>query len=57
MLDFETKLYTSTRAYTKEIQTNKFVFFSPDFLAWLNAAITAQNNNTVSPISFFIFLN
>lgn len=30
MLDFNTKLYTSTRAYTKEIQTNKFVFFSPD---------------------------
>ena len=30
MLDFKTQLYTSQRAYVKEIEEGKFVFFSPD---------------------------
>src|SRR5690606_34093990 len=30
MIDFQTQLYASRRAYINEIDTDKFVFFSPD---------------------------
>ena len=30
MIDFNTQLYTSSRAYVNELEAGKFVFFSPD---------------------------